>query len=45
MKVKELVRVLQFCYQEEEIFMKDVLAVANFQVLNKEEILPVSPPA
>lgn len=33
MKVKELVRVLQFCNQEEDIFMKDVLADSNGQDL------------
>lgn len=33
MKVKELVRALQFCNQEEEIFWKDVLADGNGQDL------------
>lgn len=29
MKVKELVRKLQFCNQEEEVYQKDVLADGN----------------
>lgn len=33
MKVKDLVRKLQFCNQEEEVYLKDILADGNGQDL------------